>query len=638
MIYISYSEHDISSANFLNQMLKRKNYLTWMVHDKMLAGEKIEDEIEKTIEKCDCFVFCIGKDVISSNQEFELMIAKEKHVKIIPVLFPNNGLTIDHEILRTHVYVDFRKAFKNKDEVTRLYNIINGDFDVEKKPLTDNNIIANTNPKQTRKAVNVALIKEGKILIVQRAETQKTGSELWQLPGGKVEDLEDTHQTAIREIKEEIGIDIYSKDLIYVRDFVDRWFIDASEDYFVMSLFICHVDRIPLDVHDEFKSYKWIPMQDMFEDKTIIYFGSTSKYLQYIRRFILTHLPLNEIGNHIKQNFKKPQPLPKKLSGISEESTLIIYSFLSLLGFISEKGDFFPASTLSHQLVNLLSEWALTDGVIFEAIESSSNNVNTSRRDNPVAVAKFREGLFDHHSNLLGILSYKLPKALSTRKVASLLIFGRTQRTDEVLFLVRWDFLANKYQIPSKGLEGVETDIKDIETAKYVVSERFKLEMIDLFEYQYFMKTETQHIGEGSLSLLEGDGPMLRHYFISFFKLKPKKNTSQKINEIIDEVNRSTIDYLKTVDDISSISQDTKRNLHFYSWVSLNQILRDPDKIIGEVFQGFADLLDNTSPDHIVKDIIEIDVIPQSHTPITTENDELDHLIELREQYATRFS
>ena len=52
-------------------------------------------------------------------------------------------------------------------------------------------------------AVNVAVIHEGKILLTQREDF-----EIWILPSGGVEDDESIAQAAIRETKEETGLDV----------------------------------------------------------------------------------------------------------------------------------------------------------------------------------------------------------------------------------------------------------------------------------------------------------------------------------------------------------------------------------------------------------------------------------------------
>lgn len=60
-------------------------------------------------------------------------------------------------------------------------------------------------------AVNVAVIHEGKILLTQREDF-----ETWILPSGGVEDDESLVQAAIRETKEETGLDVELTNLVGV--------------------------------------------------------------------------------------------------------------------------------------------------------------------------------------------------------------------------------------------------------------------------------------------------------------------------------------------------------------------------------------------------------------------------------------
>jgi ADP-ribose pyrophosphatase YjhB (NUDIX family) len=60
-------------------------------------------------------------------------------------------------------------------------------------------------------AVNVALIHEGKILLTQRDDF-----ETWILPSGGIEDGESISQAAIRETKEETGLDVELERLVGV--------------------------------------------------------------------------------------------------------------------------------------------------------------------------------------------------------------------------------------------------------------------------------------------------------------------------------------------------------------------------------------------------------------------------------------
>jgi ADP-ribose pyrophosphatase YjhB (NUDIX family) len=67
-------------------------------------------------------------------------------------------------------------------------------------------------------AVNVAVIHEGKILL-----TQRTDYETWVLPSGGVEDGESLAQAAMRETKEETGVDVELTRLIGVYSRLGNW-------------------------------------------------------------------------------------------------------------------------------------------------------------------------------------------------------------------------------------------------------------------------------------------------------------------------------------------------------------------------------------------------------------------------------
>lgn len=58
------------------------------------------------------------------------------------------------------------------------------------------------------KVVCAVIYKEKKILIAQRSEKMNLPFK-WEFPGGKIEDVENETQTLIREIKEELNIEIF---------------------------------------------------------------------------------------------------------------------------------------------------------------------------------------------------------------------------------------------------------------------------------------------------------------------------------------------------------------------------------------------------------------------------------------------
>ena len=67
-------------------------------------------------------------------------------------------------------------------------------------------------------AVNVAVVQEGKILLTQREDF-----ETWCLPSGGVNDGESSAQAAIRETKEETGLDVELTRLVGVYSCLGDW-------------------------------------------------------------------------------------------------------------------------------------------------------------------------------------------------------------------------------------------------------------------------------------------------------------------------------------------------------------------------------------------------------------------------------
>ena len=70
----------------------------------------------------------------------------------------------------------------------------------------------------TNLAVNVAVIHDGKILLTKREDL-----ETWILPSGGVEDGESLAQAAIRETKEETGVDVELTRLVGVYSRLGSW-------------------------------------------------------------------------------------------------------------------------------------------------------------------------------------------------------------------------------------------------------------------------------------------------------------------------------------------------------------------------------------------------------------------------------
>ena len=68
--------------------------------------------------------------------------------------------------------------------------------------------------------VGAVVWKEGRVLLIKRGQPPRQGS--WSLPGGRQELGETVAEGAIREVREEAGIDIRILDTVAVVDLIER--------------------------------------------------------------------------------------------------------------------------------------------------------------------------------------------------------------------------------------------------------------------------------------------------------------------------------------------------------------------------------------------------------------------------------
>ena len=108
---------------------------------------------------------------------------------------------------------------------------------------------------KTVRVVAAIIEKEDKILIAQRLKGEFKG--LWEFPGGKIEEQEKPEEALIREIKEEMEVDIK----------INKYLCTIEHDYSTfhrsMDCFVCTLTSEGLHLNDH-SAIKWI---NPFEDK-----------------------------------------------------------------------------------------------------------------------------------------------------------------------------------------------------------------------------------------------------------------------------------------------------------------------------------------------------------------------------------
>ena len=97
--------------------------------------------------------------------------------------------------------------------------------------------------------------EEGKILIVQR-NLKKSQGGLWEFPGGKIEPNETKEEAIIREIKEEMDIDIEAKKFIG-----QKVFNYPDKD---INLIAIECKQIKGDIKlNEHEDFKWVNKNEL---------------------------------------------------------------------------------------------------------------------------------------------------------------------------------------------------------------------------------------------------------------------------------------------------------------------------------------------------------------------------------------
>ena len=115
--------------------------------------------------------------------------------------------------------------------------------------------------KPIRKAVRCYLIKDNNVVATKYKQGNKEG--YYDIPGGKIEEGELPEQTAIREMKEETGLDI--RDLKYKGNMI----IEYPNRIFDFDVFVASESEGELQEFEENTS-EWIEIQELLLREKIL--------------------------------------------------------------------------------------------------------------------------------------------------------------------------------------------------------------------------------------------------------------------------------------------------------------------------------------------------------------------------------
>jgi 8-oxo-dGTP diphosphatase len=113
-----------------------------------------------------------------------------------------------------------------------------------------------------RKAVRCYLIKDDNVLVTKYKEGNKK-SEYYDIPGGKIEEGENSEQTAIREMKEETGVKV--RNLKYKGNMI----VEYPNRIFDFDVFITNESEGKPQEYEENTS-EWIGIKELLRKEKIL--------------------------------------------------------------------------------------------------------------------------------------------------------------------------------------------------------------------------------------------------------------------------------------------------------------------------------------------------------------------------------
>ena len=106
-----------------------------------------------------------------------------------------------------------------------------------------------------------------KFLILKRNE-KKLYEHLWQGVAGKIDKAEEAWETAIRELKEETGLDPVK---MFVADHISQFYEKHGDRVNLVPVFGIEVDSKNVILSDEHIEYKWVDFKEAFD--TLVWNG-----------------------------------------------------------------------------------------------------------------------------------------------------------------------------------------------------------------------------------------------------------------------------------------------------------------------------------------------------------------------------
>ncbi|WP_313770641.1 NUDIX domain-containing protein [Bacillus sp. S/N-304-OC-R1] len=106
--------------------------------------------------------------------------------------------------------------------------------------------------------VKAVIVNEEKALIVKRSNNAQIDGGSWEPVGGKLEFGEDLHSALLREVKEEVGLDIEIQKILYASTFKT-----GPARQVVILTYLCRSKNRDVVLSEEHNDYKWSTKEEL---------------------------------------------------------------------------------------------------------------------------------------------------------------------------------------------------------------------------------------------------------------------------------------------------------------------------------------------------------------------------------------
>ena len=111
---------------------------------------------------------------------------------------------------------------------------------------------------EVKVAVKGVLVKDEKMLVVQRSYNDQTGAGTWENVGGTIEFGETFEQALAREFKEEVGLSVEVERLLYAVTF-----LTSLSRQIILLTFLCRANDETVVLSDEHEAYVWASKEEL---------------------------------------------------------------------------------------------------------------------------------------------------------------------------------------------------------------------------------------------------------------------------------------------------------------------------------------------------------------------------------------